>query len=487
MRLFRQTIATALTAAATLVIAGPAHAAPASTVEITSPADGSIGYGTDLTISGRARSATSWVYVTIGNDINVYEAYLYKGRWSTHVNEQPAGPTTICAETRDAAGTVTARDCNAFTVTADPSRLQITYPEEGATYGDRVWVAVSCVSGTTVRLTMDAGETVSLPCDYWGVDRTYTGLAEGSHTVTASMVDQGVVVATQTRTFTIDLPDPGTVSISAPADGSSGYVGPVTISGTASSWNGGVYLSTDGVETHITSIDQTGQWTVTVDDLSVGAHTICAAVKDTNFQVEAQDCITYTVDIDPSLLVITSPEQGSTQPPYYILVEGYCADGTTVRISLDADPPAEQPCNGMFRQEYYGLADGAHTVTVTMLYAETAIATRERSFTVDATPPAAPIVTSPSTGTTITAPTLPLVGTAEPRSTIEVLTADEMASWSTVAGDDGSWMLTLDATFFELSGALTGRRTTVTVKVAAIDAYGNRSPTSAYTYTVRIR
>jgi hypothetical protein len=54
-------------------------------------------------------------------------------------------------------------------------------------------------------------------------------------------------------------------------------------------------------------------------------------------------------------------------------------------------------------------------------------------------------------------------------------------------GGRGSWALTLDSSFFELSGALTGRRTQLTVKVAAIDAYGNRSPTSSYTYPVHIR
>jgi large repetitive protein len=457
-------------------------------VEITSPIDGSSGYGTDLTISGTARSSTSWVYVTIGNDINVYEAYINKHRWSTHVNEQPAGPTTICAEIRDSSGTVLARDCNAFTVTADPSRLEINFPEEGATYGERVWVSVTCVAGTSVRLTMDAGETVELPCDYWGVERTYTGLSEGSHTVTASMVDQGVVVATQTRTFAVDLPDPGTVAITSPADGSSGYVGPVTVSGTASSWNRAVYLFTDGIETHILSIDEAGQWATRLDDLSVGPHTICAAVKDTNFQVETQDCITYTVEIDPSLLVINSPEPGSTHPPYYVLVEGWCADGTTVRIAMDSDPPTEQPCYGSFRQEYYdGIADGAHTVTVTMLYNGTVVVTRERSFTVDATPPAAPVITSPSTDTIITAPTLPLVGTAEPGSLVDVLTADEYSVYSTTAADDGSWSVTLDQIYFDFSGGVAGRRTQMTVKVAAIDGYGNRSPINSYTYTVHIR
>ena len=480
--LFKSLLATLLLAPVTAI---PAHAAPAS-VEIVSPADGSSGYATDLWVSGKAHSPTAWVYVTVTGDINVYEGFINKSNWSTHVNELPAGPTTICAEVRDGSGAVLARDCNAFTVTADPRRLDVVFPEEGAVEDDTVWVVALCVTGTAVRLTMDAGETVQLPCENWAVDRNYTGLAEGSHMITAGMVDQGAVVATVVRTFTVDLPDPGTVSISSPADGSSGYVGRVIVSGTATSWNNGVYIFADGVESYITSTDESGRWEVPLDHLGVGSHTICAAVRDRNFDIETQDCITYTVRIDPGLLVVNSPAQGSTSGPH-VVVDGWCADGTTVTLSMDGDQPAEQPCSGLFQQEYYNLADGAHTLSVTMLHDGAPIVTRERSFTVDATAPAAPAVTSPSTRTTITEPTLPLVGTAEPGTTIEVYPADRAVSWSTSTADDGSWSLTLDSSFFDLSGIRAGRRGQLTVNVVAIDAYDNRSAPSTYLYTVHLR
>jgi large repetitive protein len=346
---------------------------------------------------------------------------------------------------------------------------------------------VQCVAGTTVRLTLDGGETVELPCEYWSVEWTYTGLTEGAHVITASMVDQGVVVATQTRAFVADPRDPGTVTITSPADGASGYVGPVTVSGLASAWNRAVYLYLDGVESNIVSIDASGSWQVILDSLGVGTHRICAAVKDPDFAVEAEHCISYTVRIDPSLLTINSPTEGSISGSY-VVVEGRCAESTTVIVLMDGGATGtELPCSGSYQQEFYDLSDGSHTATVTMLYDGETIASLDRSFAVDAAGPAAPVVTSPLTKKTITEPTLPLVGTAEPGSTIEVYTADLMASWSTSAADDGSWSLTLDSSFFELSGALSGRRTTVTVNVVAIDAYGNRSVPSTYTYTVHIR
>lgn len=83
--------------------------------------------------------------------------------------------------------------------------------------------------------------------------------------------------------------------------------------------------------------------------------------------------------------------------------------------------------------------------------------------------------------------TLPLTGTVEPGSTVEILTANELARWSTFAAGDGSWILTLDRTFFDLSAALTGHCTQMVVKAAATDAYGNRSATSSNTCTVHIR
>jgi hypothetical protein len=193
------------------------------------------------------------------------------------------------------------------------------------------------------------------------------------------------------------------------------------------------------------------------------------------------------VRIDPALLTINSPTEGSISGSS-VVVEGRCAESTTVIVLMDGGATGtELPCSGSYQQEFYDLSDGTHTVTVTMLYDGETIASLERSFAVDAAGPAAPVVTSPLTKKTITEPTLPLVGTAEPGSTIEVYTADWMASWSTSAADDGSWSLTLDSSFFELSGALSGRRTMVTVNVVAIDAYGNRSVPSTYTYTVHIR
>jgi hypothetical protein len=479
-------VGTLAIALAQLAGATTASAAPAS-VTIESPAEGSSVYGTDLTVSGKAKSPTGTVWVTVQGDPNTYQpGVTSRGTWAIHVNELPAGTRVICAEVRDTSGQVVARDCNTFTVTADPSRFQIAFPEEGAVLGSTVYVAVQCVTGTTVRLTLDDAQSLELPCENWGVDHTYTNLAEGSHSITAAMVDQGAVVATRTRTFTVDLPDAGTVKITSPADGSSGFVGPVDVSGTASSWNNAVYLFIDDVESYLLAIDGSGGWQVSLDSLALGSHSICAATKDPAFVIDARDCITYTVKIDPSRLTITSPEEGSLNGPS-LVVQGLCAEGTQVVVSVDGAVVSNLPCDSTYQVELSGLTDGTHRLSVSMRYGGETVATLERSFAVDALAPATPVVTSPSTKKTITSPTLTLVGTAEPLSTVEVATGDGMSSWTTTADQSGGWTLTLNETFFEAAGALTGQRTKVTVIVTAIDAFGNRSAPGSYTYTVHIR
>ena len=121
-----------------------------------------------------------------------------------------------------------------------------------------------------------------------------------------------------------------------------------------------------------------------------------------------------------------------------------------------------------------------------MLYGDQEIASLERSFAVDSAAPAPPTITSPTTRKAITSPTLPLVGTSEPGSTVYVSTA-WLGQYSAVAGNDGIWRLTLDSTFFESAGIVPGRRTPLTLSVAAEDSYGNRSTESSYTYTVQLR
>ena len=299
------------------------------------------------------------------------------------------------------------------------------------------------------------------------------------------MLDAGTAVVTRTLTFTVE---PGVVHITSPTDGSSGYVGPVVVAGTASSPVSIVNVQVDGdAGGWQTAFDDTGAWSVDVGTLPAGTHTICATVLDRNYTEDAEDCVTYTVTIDPALLTIATPEQGATTGPA-VTVTGECADGTTVLVSLDDTAGTSQPCiGGYYTQELPSpLASGTHAVRVSMLFGDQEVTSLERAFTVDATAPATPTITSPATKKTITSPTLPLVGTAEPGSTVYVR-APGTVDRETVTAIDGTWRITLDAAFFDEAGVVSGRRAQLDVVVSAGDAYGNVSAPRTYAYTVQLR
>ena len=152
---------------------------------------------------------SNYVYVTVGEDPNVYESFAYKGDWAAGLNPQPAGTLPICAEVRDAAGAVLARDCVDYTRPVDPVYFQVISPAQDEEVSSTFTSVVACHGGSTVRMTLD-GVSEVLPCDDYVVYRRYVDLVEGSHTLTVEMLalDGTTVVASETRTFT-SARDPG--------------------------------------------------------------------------------------------------------------------------------------------------------------------------------------------------------------------------------------------------------------------------------------
>jgi hypothetical protein len=217
-----------LTAFVVCPLAGAQAAkAPRPLVAITSPAAGSTGTGINLVVSGTARGATT-VAVTIGEDVNTYEVWVVKSKWSTFVNPQPAGSTQICAEARDSSGTALGRSCIAYTVAVDGVYLSL-FPEDGSNVQSTFSAVGGCHDGSTVRLTLD-GSSIVLPCVTYSFAHEYVAVREGTHTLTADQLalDGTTVVASVTRTFTSSPVPVATIAITAPPDGASGGIPQVT-------------------------------------------------------------------------------------------------------------------------------------------------------------------------------------------------------------------------------------------------------------------
>ena len=461
-----------------------AEAARPSPLQITSPAAGSTGSGRNLTISGTARGATS-VFVTIGEDINTYQASVSKSTWSTFVNEQPAGTTEICAEAYDGA-VFLGRTCIPYTVEVDGIYLSL-FPEDGAIVQSTFTAGGGCHGGSTVRLTLD-GSSVLVPCTEYSFEQEYMAVPEGSHTLTADQLalDGSTVVATVTRTFT-SMPIPvATVVITDPADGATSGLPQVVFSGTAvSNVDAVVRLYVDGVFTDATTAVD-GVWSTTLT-LPWGGSVVCAEMSDFQGQPIATDCVSHTVTLDASSLTITSPVEGESTTGN-VFVQGTCVLDLLVTIELDGQS-AFQFCEfDQYAVTFSSVSGGPKTVTATMQATGDQVVSTSVNFTVDTVAPAAPVVVSPEPGSTIRDRFFLLSGTAEPGSTVELYTPSGEPFYNVGEADaDGVWVIGVAEDFLAEAGVLTGKRGTLTLTLDAIDRFGNTSPTTIVTYATRIR
>ncbi|MBA2384619.1 MAG: DNRLRE domain-containing protein, partial [Actinobacteria bacterium] len=146
--------------------------------------------------------------------------------------------------------------------------------------------------------------------------------------------------------------------------------------------------------------------------------------------------------------------------------------GAGFRCSLDG--AAYSSCTSP--RLYSGLGQGPHTfgVKAVDLAGNEDLTPATRGWSIDATAPAAPVITSPLDNSTNTTGSITASGTAEPGTSVQILDGAELAGTST-ADSAGSWT----ATF---TGVADGSHT---YAATATDAAGNTSPASnARTVTV---
>jgi hypothetical protein len=478
-------LATSLAAVVAPMAAAQAVKPPRPAVTITSPADGATGTGLNLTVSGTARGAAT-VAVTIGADVNTYQAAVIKSAWSTFVNPQPAGATQICAEALDAAGASLGRTCITYTVEVDGVYFSL-FPEDGSNVQSTFTAVGGCHDGSTVRLTFD-GSSLVVPCLSYTFDHEYVAVPEGTHTLTGEQLalDGSTVVASITRTFTSSPVPIATVAITSPADGTTSGVPQVTFSGTAqSNVDDVVRLYVDGTFTvATTAVD--GAWSSTLT-LPWGPSQVCAEMSDFFGRPIATDCVSHIVALDPSSLSITAPVDGDVTGRD-IFVEGTCILDLLVTVEVDGQSTTTPCANDTFFSSFSGLSGGSQTLIATMRATEDQAITTSVTFTVDTVAPDPPVVTSPAPGTTITTRYFDLRGTAEPGSTVELYTPAGVPFYNIGQADvDGAWSIGVAEDFLSEAGVLTGKRGTLTLTLDAIDRFGNISAPTSVTYATRIR
>lgn len=226
----------------------------------------------------------------------------------------------------------------------------------------------------------------------------------------------------------------------------------------------------------------TGAWSMLVGPLADGPHSVYVWGGDVSEVSQDSPLRTFTVDTTPPPApVTTTPADGTTTsnptPPY----TGTAEPGSTVAVLVDGAPigTATADASGNWsRTPTIPLLDGSHTVRATASdeAGNTSPTSNTNTFTVDTTPPAAPVVSAPANGSTTDDTTPDYVGTAEPGATVTVRVDGSVIGTAPATG--GTWTL-------PQPGELAPGDHTVSAR--ATDAVGNTSvPSSTSTFTVAL-
>jgi MYXO-CTERM domain-containing protein len=416
----------------------------APTVAVTTPAEGSSTNDTTPTYSGTVEAGATVVITVDGTVLG--NATVTGNTWTfTPTVPLAEGPHTVTATATDTAGN-SASDSNDFIVDTLAPAVEVTTPAEGSSTND----STPAYSGT-----VEAGATVVIMVD--GVvlgNATVTGttwaftptvpLAEGSHTVTATATDVAGNSASDSNTFTVDLTAPA-VSVTTPAEGSSTNDTTPAYSGTVEA-GATVIITVDGVVLGNATVTGT-TWTFTPTvPLAEGPHTVMATATDAAGN-SASDSNTFTVDTTaPAAPVVNTPADGATLSDNTPTYSGTAEPGSTVTVIVDGaavgTTTADSSGNWSFTP-VTGLTNGEHTVAATATDAAGNVSPQSNTntFTVDATIPAAPVITGPPNNTVTNDTTPTITGTAPPNSTVTVIIDGNPAG--TVTSDAaGNWTFT---------------------------------------------
>lgn len=440
--------------------------------QLTAPASGTWTNVTQPTITGTAE-ANSTVRVFDGTTLIGSTVADANGDW----NFSPPAPLadgtySIRARARDAATneSVFSTARTLYIDTQPPPAPQILVPAEGGlTNGPEL-----VVSGTTEPFATIAVEIDSSPVGSGAADSSGNWSVvpspvpdDGSHTVTAVATDRAGNVGTASSSVSFDLESvpPPAPELTSPADDSAFATAELLFVGTAEQWTT-IRLFRDGTQFASGTTAPNGSWSVTAS-LPDGLHEVTVTAEDEYGNESAPSApTTITIDTTPPVAQIVdgpSTPTNQTAAPFT-----FSADESNVLYECSLDLGTWTTCTNPVT---FTVAEGPHQLSVraTDQLGNVGAASAPYEWTVDVTPPAAPIVVSPAGGAKLTDPRPVISGTAEQNSQLDVL-VDGNSVGTVQAAPSGSWQLALTADLDQGESAITA---------VATDAAGNSSTASA--------
>ena len=273
---------------------------------------------------------------------------------------------------------------------------------------------------------------------------TYTSLSEGAHVFEVRAIDAAgnTDPTPASRSWTVDTIAPAAPVIESPAEGSTSNTGGFTLSGTAEA--GASVEFFEGLASRgTTNATAGGSWSKALTGVADGSHSYTARATDAAGNVSAASS-SRTIVVDtaaPNTTIGTGPA-GST--PSTGAIFSFSADDPAATFECSIDGSSYTSCTSP--KSYSGLAEGSHTFSVraTDLAGNTDQTPASRTWTVDVTPPAAPVITAPADGTAFATSSVTLSGTAEPLALIEVFEGStSRGTTSATAGGNWNKLLTV--------------------------------------------
>src|SRR5579859_6356189 len=314
-------------------------------IHITAPPNGSFtnttGTHVNVTYSDPDLDLSTFKVTLNGADITS-SFTVSAGSASADLTGLAQGANTLAAQINDLAGN-TGHDSSTFTVDTVAPVIAINQPANNShSRGPSLNVSISysddqVLDLTTFQATLD-GSPLSLSTTATGDTGATPSLADGSHTLSASIKDKAGNPATAAITFFIDNATPD-IHITAPLNGSfvattSPHVNitfadpDLNLSTLKVASNGTDITGLFAVSPNSASADLTGSAT-----LGQGTNTFTAQISDLAGNT-GHDSSTFTVDTIPPQVTIVQPPDGSYTNQQTIVESGTVIDASPVTVQV---------------------------------------------------------------------------------------------------------------------------------------------------------
>ena len=337
-----------------------------------------------------------------------YPATLTDGTWTFTAPELADGDYSVTVQVTDDAGNVQTSTALAVTVDTRVAAPVIALSDDTGTAGDNQtndatpgFTVSTDPDAFSVMVSIDGGKPLAATKDadgQWHIDST--ALADGDHSIVATVTDLSGNTATSSLTFTVDttLSVP-TIDLADASDSGSLNSDNITNDTTPAFTLGSIDADVTKVQiiingTAYDAVKAEGRWTFTAPELADGDYSITVQVTDDAGNVQTSTALAVTVDTSVAAPVIALSDDTGTAgdnqtndatPGFTITTEN---DAVSVMVSIDGGKPvaATKAADGQWHIDSAALADGDHTIVATVTdlagnTADSAILT----FTVDTT------------------------------------------------------------------------------------------------------